>query len=466
MTINIPTVPWNKTEDLLLSPQDPLSSARAFVAEHFTADTIATGYHHRGQFYSWSGACYTQADNAEIRAKCYSFLDKAQIRAKDGAVAPFRPNTTKVNNVLDALRAVTNLSASVEPPAWLNGHNGPPPRELVACANGLLHLPTGELLPPNPQFFGLNAVDFAYDPDAPDPERWLAFLDDLWPGDSESQDTLQTLFGYLLTTETRHQKLFLLEGPKRSGKGTIARVLTSMLGTANVCAPTLAALSTNFGLAPLIGKQLGIVSDARLGARADQHAIAERLLSVSGEDTLTVDRKYAAAWTGRLSARFLILTNELPRLADTSGALVSRFILLKLTESFYGREDLGLTDKLLTELPGILNWSIAGWRRLQQCGNFQQPTSALDALQELEDLSSPVGAFVRERCDIGPGCEVEVGELYSAWRSWCETQGRKPTNRQTFGRDLHAAVRTIRVARPREGDDRKRVYEGIGLAGR
>ena len=61
---------------------------------------------------------------------------------------------------------------------------------------------------------------------------------------------------------------------------------------------------------------------------------------------------------GKLETRFVILTNELPRLTDASGALASRFITLVLTESFYGREDLGLTDKLAGELPGILNWAL------------------------------------------------------------------------------------------------------------
>ena len=59
----------------------------------------------------------------------------------------------------------------------------------------------------------------------------------------------------------------------------------------------------------------------------------ERLLSISGEDSITVDRKYRAPWTGRLPTRFLILTNELPRFADSSGALASRFVLLDPHES-------------------------------------------------------------------------------------------------------------------------------------
>jgi putative DNA primase/helicase len=62
----------------------------------------------------------------------------------------------------------------------------------------------------------------------------------------------------------------MLVGPKRSGKGTIGRILIALLGDDNVVAPTLAGIGTNFGLAPLIGKPLEIISDSRLGGRTDQ----------------------------------------------------------------------------------------------------------------------------------------------------------------------------------------------------
>jgi putative DNA primase/helicase len=164
--------------------------------------------------------------------------------------------------------------------------------------------------------------------------------------------------------------------------------------------------------------------------------------------------------------RFLILSNELPRLADTSGALAGRFIVLRLTESFYGREDVELTEKLLRELSGILNWSIDGWIGLQERGRFVQPQSSLDAIRELEDLGSPMGAFVRDRCEVGPGKTVTVDLLYLRWRDWCREEGRDErtiASKATFGRDLRAAVPGLRRAQPRDGDDRVPTYEGIGL---
>lgn len=248
-------------------------------------------------------------------------------------------------------------------------------------------------------------------------------------------------------------------------KGTVARVLARLLGNGNVAAPTLASLTSNFGLAPLIGRRLAIISDARLGARADQAAIAERLLSISGEDAITIDRKHREAWTGRLDTRFLILTNEMPKRGDASGALASRFIVLTLDRSFYGREDHGLTARLMADLPGILNWSLEGLARLRDRGHFEQPASSAEAIRDLEDLGSPISAFIRERCHVEPGGEVETKRLYGAWRDWCAEHGRAhPGTEQTFGRDLKAAVPGISTGDRRRGDDRWRVTEAEARA--
>ena len=94
--------------------------------------------------------------------------------------------------------------------------------------------------------------------------------------------------------------------------------------------------------------------------------MVERLLSISGEDTLTVNRKYRDQWTGKLPARLMLCSNELPHLGDASMAVAGRFVPLLLTESFYGKEDLTLEDELAAELPGILNWALDGLERLAE----------------------------------------------------------------------------------------------------
>ena len=134
--------------------------------------------------------------------------------------------------------------------------------------------------------------------------------------------------------------------------------------------------------------------------------IGERLLSVSGGDAQTVARKHKGAVTTRLPVRFVVMSNELPRLSDASGALAKRMLLLQMTESWYGREDTELESRLKSELPGILLWAISGWDRLRRRGRFTTPESSANLMQELQDLVSPVSVFVREKCTIGKGLSV------------------------------------------------------------
>jgi putative DNA primase/helicase len=317
---------------------------------------------------------------------------------------------------------------------------------------------------PTPTFFSTFALDYDFDTKAPAPANWLRFLSQVWPDDRDSASLLQEFFGYCLARSVNQQKILLVVGPKRSGKGTIARVLRELIGPANVAGPTLSSLTTNFGLWPLLDKRLATISDARLsGARGDQDVVVECLLAISGEDAITIDRKNLAPVTVKLPCRFLILSNELPKLGDASGALASRFLLLHAPRSWFGQEDVTLTDKLLAELPGVLLWAIDGWRRLHERGRFVQPESGKELLGELEDLSSPVGAFVRECCTLGAGHRASVADLFAKWEAWCKGKGRKPGSEQTFGRDLLAAVPTLRRTRPRMGEERVRGYDGIAL---
>ena len=131
--------------------------------------------------------------------------------------------------------------------------------------------------------------------------------------------------------------------------------------------------------------------------------MVERLLSISGEDTLTVNRKYRDQWTGKLPSRLHVISNELPQLGDASAAIVGRIILLLLTLSWLGREDHDLEARLSAEMTGVLNWALDGLHRLTVVnGNrFTRVPSADEALAQMRDLASPIRAFVREECETG-----------------------------------------------------------------
>jgi putative DNA primase/helicase len=457
--------------DRPLDPEDPMSSAGKMVEDMFSDGELHTAWRYRNEFVLWTGSHYRAVDDELIYSEIWKFLARAQkaTKSKGGEeiAVPFKPRKSHVTNVFDALGALTQLDSNHEAPLWLEQEMNLPAREFFAAANGLLHLPTRKLYPPTPAYFGFAASEVEFDAKAPVPKLWLAYLDQVLV-DKEAIATLQEWFGYMLVTDTTQQKMLLCVGPKRSGKGTMARVLSALVGRNSVAGPTMSSLGERFGLEPLITKPVAITSDARIGRKTDKSMITERLLSISGEDTLTVDRKFKPAWNGRLPTRFTILTNELMALADTSGALVSRFIVLLFPSSFYGREDPGLTDRLLEELPGIAKWAIDGYMRLRKRGHFVQPANASEAIEDMETLSAPIKGFVRDRCEIGARYEIDSDALFVEYQEWCRQQGISPhTTKDWFSRELMTATeKRVKTAKPRAKpgrDERIRVYKGIKL---
>jgi putative DNA primase/helicase len=457
----------------ILDPNNPMNSARVLRTKKFTSNSAPTLWRHRGCFLLWTGSYFARVDEETIRTYIWTFLEKAkrqQLNKVTGRweIKPFKPKRAHVAEITEALTALCQLDEHIDPPAWLppDDDSNPPAGEFFACGNGLLHLPSGKLHAATPTYFCLNASAVIYDAKAKAPQ-WLAFLHQLNGKDQQATELLQDWYGYALTPDTSQQKIIGIIGPKRSGKGTLARIATRLLGASSVAGPTMNSLGETFGLEPLITKSLAIISDVRIGKRTETSIIVERLLSISGEDRITVARKFLQAWHGKLPTRIVFLSNELLALTDGSGAFASRLMIILLTKSFYGKEDPQLTSKLATELSGILNWAIVGYRRLTKRGYFVQPESAREVVEDIETLGSPIKAFVRDLCEVGPGLSVAIDSPYRCYKHvWCEAEGRKdPGTKEWFGRNLHSAVPGLKTTRPQAntGKPRSRIYKGIRL---
>lgn len=396
--------------------------------------------------------------NALVRAQ---YLD-------DGDPRPWNPTNAKVREVVAAVETRCRASAALVGGTWLDAtrESEYPGRDVIACRNGLLHVDrkthARTLLAHTSRFFTEVSVDLDYAPSAPEPSRWLKFLEELWPDDPDSVRCLQEWFGYILSRGTALHKILLIVGPPRSGKGTVGWVLEQLLGgREEVAHPTLRKLGESFGLAPLLGKSLAIIGDARI--TGETKSLVETLLTVSGEDAVSVNRKNKAEVQVRLGVRFVVLTNEEPDLRDDSGAMANRFVPLRLTKSFLGLEDLTLKNQLAEELPGIFNWALDGLERLRGVGSFTLSAASQAMLGDLIESSSPTKQFVRDCCVLDPEREVARSELFNAWRTWAIAHGFNAGSDSVFGRNLRAALPEVRDGRRGPKGSQVRVYLGIGL---
>lgn len=389
-----------------------------------------------------------------------------------------------VKNAMRAMAAMphVSLSSSLEMPC--NTRDGSRP-QWVSLQNGRLDLgeivrslkeagklPDNPLLPHTPEWFCATKLPYEFktefEPDENGDDsgcrNWLWFLNDVFEGDAEQIATLQKWFGYMLTPEMYLHKILMIIGPPRSGKGTIARTLTALIGSDSVASPSFNNLANDFATESLIGKTVAIIPDGRLPKNDDkQLLITERLLSISGEDAQLVNRKNRSMISARLPIRFTILSNNELSLDDPSGALASRLVFLKTPKGNLGNEDETLGDKILGELPAILNWAIAGRLLLERDG-FKQPAGSKGLAESMEIESAPVKTFVRECCSLGPGKSVSMKQLHAQYVQWAEDTSARHHKANQFSRQLRAAFRSIGSERPRQDDGtRERHYTGIEI---
>lgn len=409
-------------------------------------------------FYLWEDGYYKAIHANQVKKIIAEKLEGAQQWVKEEK-KPFNPVKKDIDETFDAIKNKTLVSYKNQhnPPFWIKNDQGLAASEILCVKNGLLHIPSKTLIPHTPDLFTVNGLPYEYDPNAPEPERWLALLQEIWPGDPESIECLQTFMGYLLTPDTSQHKILMITGPARSGKGTISRIITILLGEKNVVSPLIGSFSGH-GLQPLIDKTAALINDARPPRSGDTvRNIIETLLTISGEDFISVKRKYKDNWDGCLPVRFILFSNEIPSsLKDPSQALVKRFINLKMTKSFYGKEDHNLLDKLKAEVPGILNWAIEGYDKLQKRGKFVQPQSGKDALDYLKENSNPLSSFIDDCSVIAPEKSIFTEDLRDAYVRY---SGDTAMSAQEFGEYLSALYPVITKVRKSRGY----AYVGIGL---
>lgn len=446
----------------------PMNHARTFLDNYYASEEGYKVVHYADDFYVHASTHYEVMEEATVRSRLYAFLDKCQKTGRKGELQQFNPSPASVSAAIDAVKSIVHLPNHVntKPPIWLENYAGDKPdaSKLISLKNGIFHLEDSILLPHSLGFFTQNSLPFEYDQNATCPV-WMGFLNSVWENDRQSIECLQEIFGYIISGDTRQQKFFNIIGPRRSGKGTINKVLVALLGQHNTVAPELGELCDNFGLQPWLGKLLASFTDARAPER-NRSAVVSQLLRIVGGDTVTVNRKNKESWNGYLPTRIVIYSNEVLQLTENSNALTGRMIVLKMTKSFYDQEDTELSFKLSKELSGIFNWALQGLqRRLDRGGHFIQPDTGRSLVELMTELGNPIGSFVDDALIFDPKGKVSKDDVFTCYKRWALKKSLPPGTELAFKRRFLAATQEhrIEVDVERSGGERVHVYRGVKL---
>lgn len=314
---------------------------------------------------------------------------------------------------------------------------------LLNCANGVLDLRSGELLPHDPSLMLTQLCPTEYEADAQCP-RWERFLLEVFDGDSDLVASVQRLLGYCLTGSVDNHVLPIFHGSGRNGKSTIERALKHVLGNDYCCtAPQNFLALSKYEQHPtklvvLYGKR--IVFDVETG---DAMRLNEELVKrLTGGDPVQARKLYEDFWEFEPTHKLIMLTNNEPHVAGTDIAIWSRLKKWPFNVSFLGREEFNLDGKLRSEAPGILAWLVQGCFEWQRIG-LGEAAAVAAATASYRVEQDHIGQFVETALTRDPAGRIRTDELMRLYTTWCAANGHRPLNVSAFGRRLTSIGITI-----------------------
>src|SRR5579862_5524496 len=351
------------------------------------------------------------------------------------------------------LKLAQSIPALVAPIATLDADPW-----LLAVENGTLDLRTGTLRPPSLEDYITRVAPVTFDPEAQCPE-FLRFLQEIMDGDQELVDYLQRLMGYMLTGDTREQRLFFLYGSGANGKSTLLNVCKAILGS-DLCrqtpSETIMARPNRSGATPELACLHG--TRAVMTTEVDEGSLLSESLvkQMTGGDPLPARHLYGKPFEFVPWFKLFVAGNHKPRIHGSDEGIWRRIDLIPFAVTIpTERRDSLLAEKLRAELPGILRWALTGCRAWLH-RRLDSPPAVVDAVAEYREDMDFLGQWILQACEIGPELEVQANAAYLSYRAWAEESGNRPWGSRAFANKMQERFKRRRTA---SGN----MYLGIGL---
>ena len=272
-------------------------------------------------------------------------------------------------------------------------------------------------------------INVNYDDQAKCP-LFVEWLNDIFQTDMDRIILLQEILGWWLITDNLDiQKCIAFDGVSRAGKGTLIRIVESLLGD-SVQPVSLGQLANDKILSTMRPANLAIDSDCTVGKNSDCARMKTNFRKIASNEAISVPLLYQqTAWRGKLNCKYAIASNGIPTFADESGATMGRWFVLKFDRSFNGVEDTTLLNRLLNELDGIAIWAIQGLNRLMLNKRFTQPESSMNAHMALSDSSGHLTAFIEDTMKVSTDDRVHIHTIVQLYDTWCDRRKIKESSR-------------------------------------
>ena len=379
------------------------------LAEKIGRDNVLST---QSNIYSWGNGVWQKMDDRSVKQWVQKYIGDKEVYTDKVA-----KNT--VESVTDLFRTEVFRSEhkfDVGPPECVNTING----ELELEGN------SGDwiLKPHNREHYRTTQIPVVHD-SAAIAQRFMKFMGEVFKDDPDAANKITALLemvGYSLMAHCRHEKFIILVGSGANGKSVLLAVLEALLGCQNVAGVQPSQFDRSFQRAHLHGKLANIVTEIKQGEIIDDASLKG---IVSGEPT-TVEHKFKDPFVLRPFSTCWFGTNHMPHTRDFSDALFRRALVVEFNQVFkpnLGNCDPQLKDKLMEELPGILNLALTAYAAALTNG-FTMPESCLIARDNWRLEADQVAQFVDDKIvRDSEGHGIGATKLFDIYKVWANENG-------------------------------------------
>lgn len=317
----------------------------------------------------------------------------------------------------------------------VSDETNPADARFIAFNNGVYDVVEDEFGEFSPDKIITNKIPWDYNPNAYY-EITDATLDKISCNDDSVRDLLEEAIGYCFYRRNELRKSFILIGDRANGKSTYLDMIKTLLGEKNVCALDLKELGERFKTAQLAGKLANIGDD--IGDEfIPNPAVFKKL--VSG-DRINAERKGQDPFDFDNYSKLLFSANDIPRIKDKSGAVLSRLVIVPFDATF-SRNDPDFDPHIKYKLRRresmeyLIQLGLDGLKRVLANNGFTNSNRVTKQIEEYEENNNQILQFFKEKT-LADFENNPIKDAFVEYCGFCHGNGFTPLSNVEFGKQL------------------------------
>lgn len=303
----------------------------------------------------------------------------------------------------------------------------------IAFKNGVYDLIEDKLLDFDTSFILTNRINFNYNTAAYS-DLCDNTLNQYSCNNGATRMLLEEVIGYCFYRRNELRKAFILIGNKANGKSTYLAMIRHLLGDENISSLDLKEIGDRFRTAAIFGKLANIGDDIS----ADYLPDLSTFRKVVSGDRITAERKGIDPFDFDSFAKFLFSANELPRMKDSTGSNINRFIIVPFNASFTPNSpsfDPFIKYKLLKNdvMEYLIQLGIRGLKRVLYNNKFTITHAVEEELAEYEKMNNPIISFFEDFTEFENNT---IEYCFDKYMSFCLKDNLTPMAKQTFSKSV------------------------------